>query len=164
MTYYLHPVNSFGAGFLLKHAAIIVPLSIPPVIIFFTKGEAMLNGDPKALLFLLPAIISLIVPHLLIRSMHRKIKKNIPTSGTISVSPEEIRWKASDKTHQINSSDISAVDIEEKLLHRFAFGKTGFAFILINIATKSGKQHRFLVSNEPVDQGEDFLEAVGDYR
>lgn len=161
MTYYLHPINSFGAGFLLKHAAIIVPLSIPPVIIFFTKGDAMLSGDPQALLFLIPAIISLIIPHIFIRNMHQKLKKDIPSIGTMSVSSEEITWKASDKTTKLNRAEISNIDVEEKLLHRFAFGKTGFAFLKINIITKSGKQHRFLVSNEPVDRGKDFIRAMG---
>ncbi|MCC5918504.1 MAG: hypothetical protein JJU02_14375 [Cryomorphaceae bacterium] len=160
MVYSLHPNNSFRAGFLVKHLAIIVPLTIPPIIIFSTKGNAMLAGDPMALLFLLPALVSLIVPHIIIRRMHLRILRETPSNGSIIFEDETIKWKAGDKTQNLNRSEIQKIEVVEKLLHRFAFGQTGYAFLRLHILDKNGKSFHFLVANKPLDGGNDLIEEL----
>ncbi|TVQ76656.1 MAG: hypothetical protein EA358_08855 [Flavobacteriales bacterium] len=161
MTYATHPNTSFANGFFWKHLAIVLPFTAPPAIIFGLKGELMLAGDITSILWAIPAIASLIFPHMYIRKEHLSIMKNIVANGSLQISPEGLRWSEGDKRIELDKSNIVRIRIADRYLHRWVIGKSNHAFLRIKITAKErdsqtaeasrNNEYTLLVSNQPLD-------------
>lgn len=151
MVFSLHPLNSFPAGFFWKHLAIVVPFTVPPILIFAKKSDDMLAGDPVSLLWLLPAIFSLIVPHLYIRRRHLSIANDVPSVGSMEFSKDSIRLTINEKTKELSKSEVKSWVIKSSYLHRWIFGERGYTYVEIEMTTNSGEKQRFLLCTISID-------------